>query len=382
MQQPVRCGYLFATELSFCRILVGMKQLSNLYPLRFVLALFVILFHLPEISNTLGLPNFNAWPLFHKGELAVYYFFSLSGFLILRLIYLEIRQTGDFRFRAFYKRRIQRLYPLYYLVLLIGILLYHLVLPLLQIPFPTPYHLMDLLGHYVLLIPNVFKYYHPELGGILVVMWSIGIEEQFYLFIPVFLYLFRRRLILCIAVLLALLLLLLFYWPDFYRYYNYYFYFLFGGLLAILAEQKTIRLFQQWWMHVLVYSLCLLSFATNWIQFTNGFLYHCMNMLLSGCLLTLIADYPVFTIKSRLLTYLGKISYGIYMYHMIVLTGLLFLVSRFGLWHYMPDSIFIVLLNIILIVLTCLIAHFSYQYFERIFYQERPLTSEPHTQRD
>lgn len=356
-----------------------MKQLSNLYPLRFVLALFVIVFHLPEISKTVGLPHFNTWPLFHKGELAVYYFFSLSGFLILRLIYLEITQTGHFRFWVFYKRRIQRLYPVYYLVLLVGISLYHLVLPLMQIPFATPYHLLDLLGHYVLLIPNVFKYYHPELGGILVVMWSIGIEEQFYLFIPLFMYLFRRTIVGSVALLLVLLLLILFCWPDFYRYYNYYFYFLFGGLLSILAVRKEWSFFRQRWLHLLVYTLVILSFTTNLLQVTQPFFYHFLNMLLSGCLLTLIADYPLFRIQNRLLTHLGKISYGIYMYHMIVISFCLFLLSQWPVACYLNDYVFVMLLNLLVVASTCWVAHISYRYFERIFYQERNLSDETHT---
>ena len=66
-----------------------MAKLPNLNVLRFFLAMVVMLGHVSKTSKTLGLPSLPDIPLLQKGNLAVYFFFSLSGFLIIRQLYLE-----------------------------------------------------------------------------------------------------------------------------------------------------------------------------------------------------------------------------------------------------------------------------------------------------
>lgn len=350
-----------------------MKNLPNLYPLRFVLAIVVVIFHLPTISRTIGLPFCeNLLPVFFKGELAVYYFFSLSGFLILRIIYTEISTTRSFDFKRFYLRRIARIYPVYYLVFAIGLLVYHVVLPRLHIPFDINYSLSEIISNFVLLVPNVFVINHPDTGGILIVLWSIGIEEQFYLVVPVLLYLFRKHMIPAIITVLSLLLLVLLLLPAFYQFRNFYFYFLFGGLLSILALTRKTQLLHHPFVHISVYALCILSFFTNLFNFSNPFIYHVFNMLVSGFTITLLGDYPRFVVKSRILNYLGKISYGIYMYHMIAITGVLFIVNKYRLFTSLNTTLFTVLLNFLVICCTVLISHLSYRYFESKFYKSNP----------
>jgi len=65
-----------------------MHKLPNLYFLRFFLALTVIIYHLPITSQNIGIDFYDNFPIFHKGGVAVFYFFSLSGFLIIRNLYL------------------------------------------------------------------------------------------------------------------------------------------------------------------------------------------------------------------------------------------------------------------------------------------------------
>jgi len=348
-----------------------MKHLPNLYPLRFILSIFVVIFHLPGLCKTLGMPYFNASPVFNKGSLAVLYFFSLSGFLILRLIYNELKATDGFNFKEFYSRRIKRLYPLYYLVLLIGLSLYHFVLPLLGIPFDTDYNVFHLILSYVFIIPNVFTHYHPEVGIILLIAWSIGVEEQFYLFIPVFMYLFKKKVLLSVAVLLALLLILLVVYPATFLYNNFYFYFLFGGLLSMLSSDQKIKIFDNKVVHIVVYALFILSFFTDWFHFENNIAFHVFNLIVSGLTISLASDYPIYIIRSKVLDHLGKISYGIYMLHMVVITGLLFVIGKLRPYDYMNSAVFIVILNIVALLLTIGVAHVSYEYFESRFYKEK-----------
>jgi peptidoglycan/LPS O-acetylase OafA/YrhL len=348
-----------------------MRNLPNLNPLRFVLSVFVLIYHLPLISKTLNIPNYNDAPIFRNGILAVYYFFTLSGFLILRLIYSELKKTKKFDFKNFYQRRIRRLYPVYYLVLFTGLTLYHFILPKIGILYNRNYSINELVLNYVFFIPNVFRYNHPNTGSILIIMWSIGIEEQFYLFMPVFMYFFRNKIVISVLILLIILLLTLLLLPSFYVYTNFYFYFLFGGLLSILSLDKKIALLNNKLLHIIIYALFILSFSTNFFAFQNIFIFHLFNLIISGLLILLLSTYPSFIIENRIINHFGKISYGIYMYNMIVITSVLYVTSKIKPYNYINHTIFIIILNFIVILLTIAVSHYSYKYFESKFYKSR-----------
>ena len=70
-----------------------MSRIPNLDPARFLLAALVVVFHVPEISNTVGMPSWRGLPILTRGEEAVYGFFVLSGFLITYLLIMEKRKT-------------------------------------------------------------------------------------------------------------------------------------------------------------------------------------------------------------------------------------------------------------------------------------------------
>ncbi len=345
-------------------------MLPNLYALRFILAILVVIFHIPGVSKTLGFPFYGDQPIFHKGHLAVLYFFTLSGFLIIRLIYLEITKSKTFDFKTFYLRRIQRLYPVYYLVFFIGLLLYHVILPKLNIHRAIDYSLSDLLLYYVFFIPNIFSYHYTP-GSILNILWSIGVEEQFYLFIPPLLYLGRKNVIRTMIVLLIIALGIFFIYTDLYKYKNFYFYFLFGGLCAIVSEKHLFSLFKNKITHLVVYTAFILSYVTDVFTYENVVLHHSVNMVISGLTITLITYYAIFKIEYKFLNYLGKISYGIYMYHMIVITGLFFVADKLHLTDVLNDVSFIVLFNLTSIIVTAIVSHLSYKYFEKLFYTPR-----------
>jgi peptidoglycan/LPS O-acetylase OafA/YrhL len=345
-------------------------MLPNLYALRFILAIFVIIYHLPRISNSLGYPYYNSLPLFEKGSQAVYYFFSLSGFLIIRLIYLETIKEHKFDFKAFYLRRIQRLFPVYYLVLIIGFALYHVVLPQMNIIKAIDYETSEFFLSYIFFIPNVFKYYY-DVGSILLVLWSIGVEEQFYVLMPVLLFIGRKKMITSLMIIFFFLLFLLFQFEIFYKYDNYYFYFVFGGLCAVISENYKFKIGKNIVVHLLIYTAFLISFFSDYLTFDNIIFNHLTNMLISGIFLTLITYYSIFKIENKSLNYFGKISYGIYMYHMIIITGLFFILNQLNIKNNVNPISFIVSINISVIATTILVSHLSYQYFEKRFYKPK-----------
>jgi peptidoglycan/LPS O-acetylase OafA/YrhL len=149
-------------------------RIPNLTSTRFFLALLVVLFHCTEFFKKRGFPYYEGLPIFHKGTEAVYVFFSLSGFLIIRQLYIEKEQTNLINLKAFYVRRILRIFPLYYLILTFGFLYYHFILPTFGFNFENNYNFIYGLLLGITFFSNIFSTYSP--GGILEILWSIGIE--------------------------------------------------------------------------------------------------------------------------------------------------------------------------------------------------------------
>jgi peptidoglycan/LPS O-acetylase OafA/YrhL len=121
-----------------------------------------------------------------NGAYGVSLFFVLSGFLITYLLLDETKRNGAIRIPAFYMRRILRIWPLYYAVLLIGLVMYPLVRSVLGMSNPFAHEW----EWYVLFLSNfdVMNAHHRGLSGSTLMMvaitWSVAIEEQFYLVWP------------------------------------------------------------------------------------------------------------------------------------------------------------------------------------------------------
>jgi peptidoglycan/LPS O-acetylase OafA/YrhL len=124
----------------------------------------------------------SALPLVH-GTTGVQIFFVLSGFLITKLLLQELAHTGSISLRDFYIRRCLRIFPVYYLVVGLTVL-------------------MHILGTGVMKwksLPYVLTYTYnfipqPAYSAILGHTWSLAVEEHFYLVWPlVFLLLVQRH---------------------------------------------------------------------------------------------------------------------------------------------------------------------------------------------
>ncbi|XAZ22755.1 acyltransferase [Sinorhizobium sp. B11] len=136
---------------------------------------------------------FHSFPhALHGGFLGVDVFFVISGFLITGIISGGIDQ-GTFSLLSFYQRRIRRIYPTLILVLTATLLVGFFILP------PTPMHRLGwhIMGA-ALFIPNLLLwnesgYFDAEsLTKPLLHLWSLGVEEQFYILWPVLILLVKR----------------------------------------------------------------------------------------------------------------------------------------------------------------------------------------------
>tara|TARA_R110002020_G_scaffold183844_1_gene380312 strand:- start:1456 stop:2379 length:924 start_codon:yes stop_codon:yes gene_type:complete len=297
-------------------------------------------------------------------------FFVLSGFLIIRLIY-RAKIRGAFSIKDFYVRRVLRIFPLYYLVLGFGLFFYNVLLPLLNIPFEINYTWKEALFYNVFFLPNVFaKIYEP--GGILEILWSIGIEEQFYLVIAPLLFFINVKWVLRVLSLLLLGYFIL-YWSDIFdvlRQYTFVFFYLFsGGVIAILEEKKKLEFLKGFAAIPLIICVAtLLYFVTDFFMIEPLWLRSLFTCLLFGFFIHSLAfNNRGVAIHNRILHHFGSISYGIYMFHAIVLNAVVFLFLKLEFLQNLNETLTIILLHLLTFAGTLFIAHVSYTYFELYF---------------
>ena len=163
--------------------------------LRFIAFMFVFIAH----RNDLAPVDRAAHPWLHAmsmiGVYGVPIFFLLSAFLITELLERERELTGRINVRAFYVRRMLRIWPLYVLVFF-GLVLLNKVLPGAGADSPAKWlFFMLFAGNWYITFNGWIEYpVNP--------MWSLSVEEQFYIAIPFLALLGRRALI---AVNLAVL---------------------------------------------------------------------------------------------------------------------------------------------------------------------------------
>jgi len=120
------------------------------------------------------------------GALGVDLFFALSAYLITELLLREQRSVGHFDIRAFYARRILRIWPLYYFALLILLPLLGLALPTDKMPGNFWVAFLLFAGNWACAWGNLFP-------TALALLWSVSIEEQFYLVWPWMIRMFGSR---------------------------------------------------------------------------------------------------------------------------------------------------------------------------------------------
>nr|MBP6386621.1 acyltransferase [Pseudarcicella sp.] len=159
---------------------------SGLNSLRFWAAFLVIVSHIEMLKENYGfeiiISDFN---FYYLGGISVTFFFVLSGFLITYLLLIEKEKHKNINIKAFYLRRILRIWPVYYSMLILAFF----VLPHIE-AFQESYfasffeeHFTTNILLYLLILPNVSFAMYPAVPNI-GQFWSIGVEEQFYLAWP------------------------------------------------------------------------------------------------------------------------------------------------------------------------------------------------------
>jgi len=321
-------SYIDATAYDGYR---GRKYFLELDGLRALSVLFVITHHLPE----------DAWGNWQwlAGARGVAVFFVLSGFLITTLALREEDRRGRLCLAAFYVRRCCRIFPLYYLTLavyclsILGLSLgADQVKPLRD---ALPYYLCYLqeVPHCVLLLFNCNLAFAQS--------WSLGIEEKFYLIWPLLAFVLwrgaahaRLRGASSLALGAALLPLLLtpigpvgkvvgqmvFSYASL----------LAGCVLAVLLHDprwfdRLRRLGGAGWTAALLLLLLAAHGATPWLRYypLEDLLNIVYTLAATGLLAcVLLGDGPVQRLlRWRPLVFVGRLSYGVYLIHMLCMSA-------------------------------------------------------------
>jgi peptidoglycan/LPS O-acetylase OafA/YrhL len=154
--------------------------------MRGVAVLMVLAFHFLHVDGEGGAAERALLSASRSGWAGVDLFFVLSGFLITGIL-LDAR-GGPGYFRAFYARRVLRIFPLYYAYLAVLFLAVPLLLPSLDVKPETQGWLWTYLGNVLFAREGGF-HASPYTGH----FWSLAVEEQFYLAWPLLVWVLPRR---------------------------------------------------------------------------------------------------------------------------------------------------------------------------------------------
>ena len=350
-------------------------------------AYLVVLHHAEQIRLKNDIFHLKGFSLFNNGNIAVSFFFVLSGFLISYLLLKERATTKDIAIRKFYTRRILRIWPLYFLLVFIGTVAIPMFISFINFSYEMPYTFSQVILYYVFFSPfmvNILFGHH-----LLEPLWSIGVEEIFYImWAPLFKFIKKNQLIIILSVIgikVALLLILphlelpiivlrivkLLQFESM----------AIGALAAYLVFNlkkniESLFIFSIPFQIVIVLFILSRIFALQYLSDSSMFfdvLFNSglpSNVLLSCSFAWLIVNISVnkksiVKLTAKVFNFLGDISYGIYMYHMLVVFGFILFFKKYLVS--MSDLTSTVFFYAVITIGTIAISYLSKRYFEDYF---------------
>lgn len=343
--------------------------------------------HYPALDGLRGLAiigvilshNFSWIPNFHYFQYGVDLFFVISGFLITEIL-LSSRNHKNY-FYNFYMKRIFRIFPLYYFTLVLFILVIYL-LPQFR-PQYNYYisHISFLLFHFQNWLPIIHP--PPQEAMILNHYWSLSIEEQFYLLSPFLIFLipdFKKLCYVFITLILCAILYRLAIWalvqPGNTKYLLHHFTRIdgicAGSLIAVYrySGQKKIKAIIDTCCKYFIIIYAILFAAIKILKWNiphfNILGYTSISIIFAfitlKCLHNHSALYKIF--NNKILSFFGRISYGLYLYHFPILLLSNIYLSRMGFQLSKITIINNLLFSLTTVALAIILSYFSFKYFE------------------
>lgn len=346
--------------------------------IRFLAAAAVMINHIEGFKHRNNISNVDKFTDF-MGHEGVTVFFVLSGFLITFLLLEELKQKGEIKIKNFYIRRILRIWPLYFLIFGLG----YFVFPnywypdFFENPNDSDFTRKVLLN--VFFLPNVVFY---GIGSYFStsILWSIGVEEQFYIFWPWFVKKWNSLknilifLILFIGIRYCFYILSLLNWNESTQsFFNLVYLFLqhdsilIGGLFAFLFHIKhsALKIIFLPIIQIIAYITPIASvvlskgFGIDWIFLASPLHSICYSIIIINISTN---TKSLLKLENTIFNYLGKISFGLYMYHSILIFAVMTFFEKLNLNYSFP---FQILFYLLVFGLTILTASVSYNYFEK-----------------
>lgn len=314
-----------------------MRRNKGLDVVRAVAVLSVVIYHLYVLQ---GGDKYIQYPIVHTlislgGEIGVTLFFIISGYGIFLSIDCQ-KQKNNFSVVKFFEKRCLRILPQYYLSLLIIIFIGT------QGAIISGRGFIDIVTH-ALLIHNLFP---STCSSISTVLWTMGVIFQFYLIsIPLYKLIKRNPILtLVTSALFSIICKIIIYHVIFPRVdIEPSYYFIYGRQLFTALDNFVIGMFLAYCKKNLNVNIILKStfvivfivFVTGWCRvalMSNpyqdnliGYVWHSILALLLGFLVWIISSFKLenSTWYFKMIMFIAKYQYGIYLWHFVVASNLL-----------------------------------------------------------
>lgn len=345
---------------------------KGLNGIRAIASSLIIIFHIDQFFRLFNLSSLG----YHKSGMAEYsviLFFVLSGFLITYLMMAEKQTFGSVGLINFYKRRILRIWPIYYLIIFITLLVLQFKI------IPTDSNTFITLTLYSFFLSNIG--YSLGYGFITITpLWSVGVEEQFYAFWPL---LFNRTknifytLIGFIFIYLTIKICLRYFEND-------KIYYLFmrsafdsmavGGIGAYFLFKKSsvLKYVFNKWIQVSAWLFFVVSILYKPIHIASLFDSEIHSIIYVIIILNVSTNpQSIISLENKVMNFLGKISYGMYVYHMSIIVLLSFIWKKY-FYQVSPHWMNYVIVYFLVIGCTIVVSFLSYKYLESYFLSLKP----------
>ncbi len=354
-----------------------MNYIKGLDGLRAISIILVLLFH-SELNIGYYLIGWSG----------VTFFFVISGFLITSIL-LKQRGEDDY-FKRFFIRRALRIFPVYFLLLII---IFIVELKVGRLEFTQAAFYMGYIQNYIYFVdvPRIDMLNHT---------WSLAIEEQFYLLWPVLVFFLNLKRLFKLSLILMVLGILFRLYFDFSSNELSRFYLVtplpsaidslaIGSILAVtfmsgMVKETLLRISKFTIFLGLIGSLAIIIYigsytssdnsfiagllevgAGKYTQYKHGhFILTALSVFYAGIILNITANQKsavVGFLEVKPISFVGKISYGIYLYHLPV-----FIAINYVFRNYVPELAHVAVF-IIQVLITFIISYLSWVFFESKF---------------
>ncbi len=356
---------------------------------RFIAAFLVVIDHIELFKSYFNLRTL--WPdslSSRFGQFGVIIFFVLSGFLITYLLLVEKEDTG-IHVKKFYIRRILRIWPLYFIILILGFFVFPYI-SFLDVPNyqNVGNDFVEKLLLFIFFLANVAFVFFSGVAYANV-LWSVAVEEQFYLiwpniikycksifnalFISLFIYMFIK----------ACFFINIFDFDDLWSSKIYklidrtrFSAMIIGGFGAFLLYNSWKKVLQFIYFPLIQVISILGSIFLVFFRYNNPLYRFFENEVFSLLVAVLIINIAsnsnsILKLENRYLNFLGKISFGFYVYHSVIAVICIKVFIEFY-----PETTFLYMiwsfcLIALVILLTILASHLSYKFIEEKFLKRK-----------